>query len=99
MEAQNHGTPPKISEVSYEILDPATRWFPADETLREQGYEKLLPPLVAELRKKVRDWRVSDYSGASETSRALLKWWFLNDHPTEGKDGEDIPFSVLLCTA
>ncbi len=83
---------PKFPKSPYEILDPATRWFPADETLREQGYEKLLPPLVAELRKKVRDWRVSDYSGASETSRALLKWWFLSDHPTEGKDGETFLF-------
>jgi type III restriction enzyme len=87
---------PKFPKSPYEILDPATRWFPADETLREQGYEKLLPPLVAELRKKVRDWRVSDYSGASETSRALLKWWFLNDHPTEGKDGETFLFQYYF---
>lgn len=86
----------KFPKSPYEILDPATRWFPADETLREQGYEKLLPPLVAELRKKVRDWRVSDYSGASETSRALLKWWFLSDHPTEGKDGETFLFQYYF---
>jgi type III restriction enzyme len=72
----------------YEILDPAIRWFPADENLREQGYEKLLPPLVAELRKKVKGWRLSGYEGASETSKALLKWWFLKDHPTELASGE-----------
>ena len=74
----------------YEILDPAIRWFPADENLREKGYEKLLPPLVAELRKKVRDWRLSGYDGASETSKTLLKWWFLTDHPTETSNG-DLP--------
>jgi len=41
----------------YTVLDPAIRWFPADEAFREKGYEKLLPPLVAELRKKVTAWR------------------------------------------
>ena len=64
----------------YEILDPAIRWFPADEALREQGYEKLLPPLVPELRKKVREWRYKDYESASDTSKTLLNWWFKKDH-------------------
>ena len=76
----------------YEILDPAIRWFPADENLREQGYEKLLPPLVAELRKKVKEWRLSGYEGASETSKALLRWWFLTDHPKELASGEIVLF-------
>jgi len=35
------------------ILDPGIRWFPADEALRETSMEKLMPPLVAELRRKV----------------------------------------------
>jgi type III restriction enzyme len=60
---------PKFPKSPYEILDPATRWFPADETLREQGYEKLLPPLVAELRKKVRDWRNTGYEGATPPAK------------------------------
>jgi type III restriction enzyme len=38
----------------YVILDPKIRWFPADEDLREQGFDKLIPPLVADLRKKVK---------------------------------------------
>ena len=38
----------------YVVLDLAIRWFPADETLRSEGAAKLLPPLVAELRKKSR---------------------------------------------
>lgn len=76
----------------YEILDPAIRWFPADENLREQGYEKLLPPLVAQLRKKVQEWRSSGYEGASETSKALLKWWFMTPHPTELASGEVVLF-------
>ena len=39
----------------YMILDPNIRWFPADEDLREKGaIQKLLPPLVAGLREKVK---------------------------------------------
>ena len=34
------------------ILDPDIRWFPADEALRESSMEKLMPPLVAEPRRK-----------------------------------------------
>ena len=71
----------------HEILNPSIRWFPADEALRKEGYEKLLPPLVDKIRKEVKQWRDSDYEGASETSRALLKWWFETDHPIEDKDG------------
>ena len=29
----------------HEVLSPEVRWFPADETLRETSYEKLMPPL------------------------------------------------------
>jgi len=42
----------------YTILDPGIRWFPADEDLRDKGIEKLLPPLVADLRKKVSECNV-----------------------------------------
>ncbi len=86
----------KFPTSPYDILDPAIRWFPADENLREKGYEKLLPPLVAELRKKVRDWRLSSYEGASETSRALLRWWFLNDHPMQTPTGETFLFQYYF---
>ena len=41
------------------ILDPSIRWFPADEALRESSMEKLMPPLVATLRKKVKEFRDS----------------------------------------
>lgn len=62
------------------ILDPAIRWFPADETLRETRMDHLLPPLVSELRKKVKEWRDSGYEGATGTSRSLLKFWFTEPH-------------------
>jgi type III restriction enzyme len=87
---------PKFPKSPHEILDPAIRWFPADEALREQGYEKLLPPLVAELRKKIKEWRLSGYEGASDTSKALLKWWFMTEHPVENADGETTLFQYYF---
>ncbi|HEY4504769.1 MAG TPA: DEAD/DEAH box helicase family protein [Candidatus Paceibacterota bacterium] len=71
----------------YEILDPSVRWFPANEDLREKGYEKMLPPLVADLRKKVKEWRDKNYEGASETSKALLNWWFKEEHVIYDQNG------------
>jgi len=62
------------------ILPPEVRWFPADEALRESSYEKLLPPLVHTLRRKVAAWRATGYAGACETSIALLNWWFGKEH-------------------
>ena len=71
----------------YAILDPEVRWFPADETLRLTTIDKLLPPLVNNLRKKVKEWRDKDYEGATDTSKSLLKYWFETDHQLLSKDG------------
>lgn len=76
----------------YEILDPDVRWFPADEALREKGHEKLMPPLVDELREHVKGWRDKGYEGATETSRALLKWWFGTEHIVPKQDGTTSEF-------
>ena len=83
---------PGFPSDPYVVLDPEIRWFPADETLRSEGAAKLLPPLVAELRKKVRVWRDSGYDGASATSIALLTWWFATEHFDERVDGTLTPF-------
>lgn len=48
---------PNFPESPFAILDPSVRWFPADEALRESTSDKLMPPLVPELRKKVKEWR------------------------------------------
>jgi len=72
----------------FEVLDPRTRWFPADEALRESSYEKLLPPLVHKLRELVFAWRAGGYAGASDTSKALLRWWFERRHVMHRGDGE-----------
>ncbi len=71
---------PDFPSSPYAILDPNIRWFPANEALRESSYEKLLPPLVHQLRKRVKEWRDNDYEGASATSRSLLNWWFNTEH-------------------
>jgi type III restriction enzyme len=76
----------------YAILDPNIRWFPADEDLREKGFEKLIPPLVADLRKKVKEWRDEQYKGASETSKSLLNFWFKEEHIIYNKDGSSYNF-------
>ena len=71
----------------YEPLLPEQRWFPAAEELRSTAYEKLLAPLVARVRDGVSEWRAGGYRGASETSRALLDWWFGAQHQMEQADG------------
>ena len=43
------------------ILDPAIRWFPADEESREKRADQLMPPLVPTLRKDVKAWREDRY--------------------------------------
>ena len=35
---------PNFPDSPHEIIDPSVRWFPADETLRDTDYGKLLPP-------------------------------------------------------
>lgn len=76
----------------YVILDPSTRWFPADEALRDTTMDKLMPPLVPELRRKVFAWRANGYQGASETSRHLLVWWFETPHLQQKFDGTQQEF-------
>lgn len=80
----------------FAIAHPDTRWFPADEDLREQGYEKLLPPLVAGIRKEVHEWRQNGYEGASDTSKALLNWWFNEPHVIYGADGNSAAFQYYF---
>jgi type III restriction enzyme len=83
---------PEFPQSPYEVLRPDVRWFPAAEELRATAYEKLLPPLVANVREDVRDWRASNYAGASEITRALLNWWFQTEHLIQGADGAQTMF-------
>ena len=87
---------PSFPESPYAILDPAIRWFPADEALRESSSEKLMPPLVAQLRRKVKEWRDSGYAGATDTSRSLLNWWFKTPHLLPQSDGTMAEFQYYF---
>ncbi len=83
---------PGFPSSPYVALDPQERWFPAAEELRGAAYEKLIPPLVANIRGYVKTWRDSGYVGASSTSRALLHWWFDREHLVEQADGSPSSF-------
>jgi type III restriction enzyme len=80
----------------YTILDPDTRWFPADEALRESSMEKLMPPLVSELRRKVKEFRDGGYVGAADTSKSLLNWWFKTPHLLPKSDGTMAEFQYYF---
>ena len=67
---------PNFPSDPHAILDPAIRWFPADEALRERRSDQLMPPLVPCLRREVKAWRERGYEGAADTSKSLLRWWF-----------------------
>ncbi len=87
---------PEFPASPYAILDPALRWFPADETLRDASMDKLMPPLVPQLRRKVKDWRDSGYAGATATSRTLLVWWFATPHLQTQTDGAAAEFQYYF---
>lgn len=87
---------PEFPESPHAILDPALRWFPADEALRETSSEKLQPPLVPQLRKSVKEWRDSGYRGATETSKSLLNWWFKTPHLLPQNDGTMAEFQYYF---
>src|SRR3990172_2780095 len=87
---------PNFPESPHAILDPAIRWFPADEALRESSSEKLMPPLVPALRRKVQQWRDSGYVGATNTSKSLLKHWFNTPHLLPQADGSMAEFQYYF---
>ena len=87
---------PDFPDSPYVILDPSIRWFPADEALREASMDKLIPPLVARLRKKVREFRDGGYVGASDTSKSLLNWWFKEPHLLPQADGAMAEFQYFF---
>ena len=87
---------PNFPESPYVVLDPSIRWFPADEALRESSAEKLMPPLVSQLRRKVKEWRDSGYVGATDTSRTLLNWWFNTPHLLPQFDGVMVEFQYYF---
>ncbi len=58
--------------------------------------DKLMPPLVARLRRKAKEFRDSGYAGASDTSRSLLNWWFKEPHLLPKEDGSMFHFEYCF---
>ncbi len=67
-----------FSTNPYDILDPQNRWYPDSDQQKLFKAEnfRFLPPLVFKIRQAVAEWRKSGYKGASESSKALLHYWF-----------------------
>ena len=83
-------------ESPHEIIDPSVRWLPDQSLLFDVGYEMLLPPLVQKIREQVKRWRDNNYSDASETSKALLNWWFNTRHLQEQTDNTASEFQYYF---
>lgn len=80
----------------YAVIDPTDRWYPGSTELDETTANKLIPPLVAEIRKGVHAWRLAGYPGVSQTSRDLLTHWFLTPHVMTGASGEQYEFNYYF---
>jgi type III restriction enzyme len=87
---------PDFPDSPYAVLDPSIRWFPAGEALRDISMEKLMPPLVAALRRNVKEFRDSGYVGAADTSKRLLNWWFKELHLMPLADGTTADFQYFF---
>ncbi len=87
---------PDFPNSPHAILDPAIRWFPADEAFRDTTMDKLMPPLVATLRRRVKEFRDSGYVGATDTSKSLLNWWFKEPHFLPQADGTMSEFKYFF---
>ncbi|MBC6995761.1 DEAD/DEAH box helicase family protein [Neolewinella lacunae] len=70
----------------FKITPPEERWRPAPAQLSVEESPKLLPPLVAETRRLVHEWRTSGYPGASRTTLALIEYWFETEHRIPGTE-------------
>lgn len=53
--------------------------------------------IAQNLRRFVKEWRETDYPGASDTTRELLHHWFGRDHLQTLPDGTQSPFRYYFC--
>jgi type III restriction enzyme len=58
--------------------------------------DQLLPPLVVNLRRAVKTFRDSHYEGATEISKSLLNWWFMEKHIILKADGNSEEFRYFF---
>ncbi len=79
----------------FSIMHPDTRWVPTRQELQQAGFINLLPPFVHKIRHKVYEWRLTNYAGATNTSKQLLKYWFQTEHK-KIEDDEEIEFQYYF---
>ena len=84
---------PDFPDSPHAILDPSIRWLPANEALHDSS---LMPPLVAQLRRKVKEFRDSGYVGARDSSMSLLNWWFKKPHLLPQANGRMTEFQYYF---
>lgn len=87
---------PDFPESPHAIIDPSVRWLPDQSLLFDLEYSMLLPPLVHKIREQVATWRDDNYGGSSETSKALLNYWFNTPHLQEQTDGTTSEFQYYF---
>ena len=87
---------PEFPDSPYAVIDPSLRWYPGEVELELEEASRLIPPLVAEMRQGVHDWRRAGYPGVSPISRALLHHWFVERHFTEQHDGSLVEFRYFF---
>jgi type III restriction enzyme len=88
--------PPDFPTSPHVVLDPAQRWLPDAPKVDGTANQLQLPPLVPELRLKVKEFRETAYAAASPTSRALLHWWFIEEQLLPDADGVLTPFEYFF---
>ncbi len=88
-------------EPLYQTFEEPCRYRSSGESKGDpaqiiQGRRPSYIPIAQNLRRPVREWRESDYPGASDTSRELLHFWFGEEHLRES-DSQQIPFRYYFC--
>ena len=68
-----------LSTSPYDIIPPKDRWIPTKDIAKKELHQ-ILAPLVSKIRLEVFEWRKNNYPNISKTSKALIDWWFLNEH-------------------
>ena len=78
---------PDFPESPHEIIDPAVRWLPDRRSTEGHRLREAASPTCSRDSQGGQSVARQRYSGATETSKALLNWWFNTPHPIEGADG------------
>ena len=71
--------PKGLSKSPFEINLPKDRWKPDIDTDKKND-QQYYAPFVERIREEIFEWRQFSYDGVSETSKALLNYWFNTPH-------------------